>query len=103
MHFLELIAEQKLAAAVKAGDLDNLPGAGQPLPLDDDSHVPEDLHAAYRILKNAGFVPPEVESLREIAGLEAALRLELSDDARLAVLRKIEMLRIVQEERTRLR
>ena len=103
MHFLELIAEQKLAAAVKAGDLDHLPGAGQPLQLDDDSHVPEDLRAAYRILKNAGFVPPEVESLREIAGLEAALRFELSEDARLAVLRKIEMLRIVQEERTRLK
>lgn len=47
-----------------------MPGAGQPLELDDDSLIPEDLRLAYRILKNAGFVPPEVETLNEIAALE---------------------------------
>jgi hypothetical protein len=103
MHFLEIIAEQKLAEAAKAGEFDDLPGAGKPLDLDDDARIPEDLRVAYRILKNAGFVPPEVESLREMAGLQAALTAELSDDARLAVLRKIEMLRIVAEERKRLK
>jgi hypothetical protein len=48
VHFLEFIAEQKLAEAVKAGKLDHLPGAGKPLALDDDAHVPEDLCAAYQ-------------------------------------------------------
>ena len=32
--------------------------------LDDDSLLPEELRLAYRILKNAGFVPPEIESLK---------------------------------------
>jgi hypothetical protein len=66
------IAERKIAEAIAAGELDNLPGAGQPLELDDDSHVPEDLRAAYRILKNAGCVPPEVQMLKKIALLRMA-------------------------------
>ena len=60
---LEFIAEQKIAEAVSRGELDNLPGEGRPLELDDDALIPEDLRLAYRILKNAGFVPPEVARL----------------------------------------
>ena len=40
-----------------AGAFDDLPGAGKPLDLDDDRLVPEDVRIAYRILRNAGFVP----------------------------------------------
>ena len=61
----------KIAEAIARGELDDLPGAGRPLELDDDALVPEDLRLAYRILKNAGYVPPEVEALNEIAQLEA--------------------------------
>ena len=67
---LEFIAEQRIAEAIAKGELDDLPGAGRPLDLDDDAHVPEDLRLAYRILKNAGYVPPEVETLNQIAQLE---------------------------------
>ena len=67
---LEFIAERRIAEAVSRGDFDDLPGAGQPLDLTDDALVPEELRVAYRILKNAGFVPPEVEVLNEIAALE---------------------------------
>jgi hypothetical protein len=66
---LDLLAEAKLAEAVRAGAFDNLPGAGRPVQLDDDRMIPEDLRLAHRILKNAGFVPPEVETRREAAGL----------------------------------
>ena len=67
---LEFIAEQRIAEAIAKGELDDLPGAGRPLDLDDDAHVPEELRLAYRILKNAGYVPPEVETLNQIAQLE---------------------------------
>ena len=67
---LDFLAEQRIAEAVSRGDFDDLPGAGRPLELDDDALIPEDLRLAYRILKNAGFVPPEVETLNEIAQLE---------------------------------
>jgi len=67
---LDFLAEQKLADAVSRGELDNLPGAGRPLELEDAALVPEELRLAYRILKNAGHVPPEVEQLNDIAQLE---------------------------------
>ncbi len=62
----ERIAEQRIREAQKKGDFDNLPGSGKPLKLDDDSRVPEDLRLAYKMLKNGGFVPPEIEVKKEI-------------------------------------
>jgi hypothetical protein len=67
---LDFLAERKIAEAVSRGELDDLPGAGRPLDLGDDALVPEELRLAYRILKNAGYVPPEVETLNQIAELE---------------------------------
>ena len=57
---LELIAERRIGEAVANGELDNLPGAGKPLALDDDALVPEEWRMAHRILKNAGYAPEEV-------------------------------------------
>lgn len=65
MSLLDTLAEAKIAAAIEAGELANLPGEGRPLDLGDDPLVPEDLRVAWRILRNAGFVPPEVEERRE--------------------------------------
>ena len=96
----DAIAEKKIAEAIARGELDDLPGAGKPLELDDDANVPEDLRVAYRILKNAGFAPPEVESLREIGELErlvAAQDVESPEKAKL--LRKIALLRTAAEAR----
>jgi hypothetical protein len=70
---LDVLAEVRIEEALAAGELDDLPGAGRPLELDDDSLVPEELRAAYRILKRAGFVPPEVEAQRELATLRALM------------------------------
>lgn len=64
------LAERRIEEAITRGELDDLPGAGRPLELDDDRLVPEELRVAYRILKNAGYVPPEVETLSEIGELE---------------------------------
>jgi hypothetical protein len=74
MLILESLAEQKIREAIERGELDNLPGQGQPLDLNDDPLIPEDLRLAYRILKNAGFVPPELEAQREIHDLEQLIR-----------------------------
>ena len=67
---LDFLAEKKLAEAVSRGELDDLPGQGAPLDLEDDPLVPEDLRLAYRILKNAGYVPEEVRLINEIGELE---------------------------------
>lgn len=66
MTFIDTLAEQKIRAAQERGLLDNLPGAGKPLELGNDALVPEHLRAGYRLLKNAGFLPPELEGLRDL-------------------------------------
>ena len=95
MHFLELIAERKIAEAEREGALKDLPGEGAPLALDDDPLIPEDLRMAYRILKNAGLVPEEISMLREVAQLEALVRdIEPQDAANSQAARRLELLRM---------
>lgn len=79
LSVLNNLVESRIKAADDAGEFDNLPGTGKPLVLDDDPLVPEAVRVAHRILKNAGFVPPEVDNLRELAGLRSLLK--SADDA----------------------
>ena len=80
MGLLDTVVEQRIAQAIAEGAFDDLPGAGKPLDLDDDRMVPEDLRVAYRVLRNAGYIPPEIEERREIADLAALMR-HATDDA----------------------
>jgi hypothetical protein len=51
---LHYIAERKIEEAIARGELDNLPGAGRPLDLDDvDPLLPAEMRMAWRILKNS--------------------------------------------------
>jgi hypothetical protein len=94
MLIFELIAEQRIAQAIERGDLDDLPGTGRPLDLSEDPLVPEDLRLACRILKNAGFVPPELETRREIRALEDLVRAAGGADDAADALRKLRLLRL---------
>ena len=86
MKLLDALVEQRIAAAAARGEFDDLPGAGAPLELDDDLLVPEEVRIANRILKNAGFVPPAVEQLRSLRGLQRELD-AVSDPATRCALR----------------
>lgn len=81
MNILAILAERKILEAIARGELDNLPGSGQPLRRDEGlDAVPEELRMAYKILKNAGFVPPEVELRKEIVTLQELIE-GIEDDA----------------------
>ena len=67
------IVEQRIRDAQERGEFDDLPGRGKPLKLRDDSRIPEELRLAYKILKNAGCAPPELELKKEILSLEDML------------------------------
>ena len=67
------IVEQRIKKAIERGEFDNLQGQGEPLNLEDDSNVPEELRLAYRILKNADCLPPELELKKEIRKMEDLL------------------------------
>lgn len=53
---IAFIAEERIRAAQREGAFDNLPGKGQPLDLEEDAHVPEELRMAWKILKNGGYL-----------------------------------------------
>lgn len=70
MDVVAIIAEGIIREAMERGEFDNLSCKGKPLELDDMSHVPEELRAGYRILKNAGVLPEELELKKEIVSLQ---------------------------------
>lgn len=67
------IVEERIRAAQRRGDFEGLPGTGRPLKLEDDRHIPEELRLAYKMLKNADCVPPEIELKKEIKRTEQLL------------------------------
>jgi hypothetical protein len=73
MSGLQDLIERKIKEAQEKGEFDNLPGKGQPLKLEDDRGVPEDLRMAYKILRNADCLPPEIELKKEIMQMEDML------------------------------
>jgi len=83
MHWADIIAEQRAAEAVRKGELSGLAGEGAPLDLSEDPLVPPEVRAIYRVLKNAGFAPPEISAMRAVADLEKEL-LNLPDSDRVA-------------------
>ncbi len=70
MDFFQKIAENRILEAIEAGEFDNLEGKGRPLKLEDDSHVPPELRMAYKILKMANCLPPELELRKEVVRLQ---------------------------------
>lgn len=82
MWLLDQWAERHITDALRKGELDDLPGSGAPLMLDDDSHIPPELRAGYRLLKNAGCLPPELEQRREAVELADLLKTVRDDDPR---------------------
>lgn len=64
INSLRDVVESRILQARENGEFDNLPGKGKPLEFDDDALVPEEVRAAYRVLKNAGYVPPELDQVR---------------------------------------
>jgi len=78
-EILRRIAEERIREAMENGEFDQLELKGKPLELKEDPFVPEELRVVYRMLKNAGFLPKEVELRKEIAELEKYLDEEHQD------------------------
>ncbi len=68
----ERIVEERILQAQREGMFDDLEGKGKPLCFE-DLRVPEDLRIAYKILKNADCLPPEIELQKEIHRVEQLL------------------------------
>jgi len=68
---------QSLRESQQSGELQSAKGWGQPLDFGDGyEQTPPELRMAFKALKDAGFVPPEVEAMKQIAALRAQIESE---------------------------
>ena len=73
MDTLAKIAEQKIREAMERGEFDHLAYHGKPLKLDELTGVPAHLRMGYKILKNAGILPEEMQLKKAIVSLQDLL------------------------------
>jgi hypothetical protein len=89
---LERVAEKRINEAIQRGEFDNLPGSGKPLNLKDDRQIPDDLRLAYKILRNADCLPPELELKKEIRTAEELLSSLTDESVKYRQIKKINYL-----------
>jgi len=92
MWLVDRLAEERIEQAAARGELAGLPGEGRPLELDDDSMVPPELRVAYRVLRNAGYLPEEMQLRREIHDAEELLRMARTEEERAAAGTRLRLL-----------
>ena len=86
MNFDEIV-EAAIKDAMERGEFKNLAGKGKPINLNEYFDTPEDVRVAQSVLKNAGILPAEVDSLQQIAALKEQLA-ATSDPEKQKLLRK---------------
>jgi len=82
MSIFEKIAERRIEEAMAKGEFDNLSCKNKPLDLNDMDYVPEELRLSYKILKNAGIIPEELELKKHIYSLRDLLNACADEDER---------------------
>ena len=93
LNAIQIIAERKIAQAIRDGELAVDGWQGRPLP-EDDVQVPPELRMAYKLLKNAGYLPPEIEAKKEIQQLEELIAATEDEHERLRQMKKLQALRL---------
>lgn len=89
---IQIISERRIEEALREGNLQVEHWRNRPLPEEDLRLVPEDLRLAYKILKNAGYLPPELETRKEIHHLEELIAATDDEHTRVVQLRKLDFL-----------
>jgi len=88
------VAEEKILEAIDKGEFDNLPGAGKSLKLDDDSMVPEDLRISFRVMKNAGVLPEELQLHKDMISLQDLIDSCQDDQQRMKLSKELSAIRL---------
>ena len=91
MNILEELAERAIQEAQQRGEFEGLSGQGRPLPQESDPFMPETLRMAYKMLKNAGYVPEEIQAQREIRSLIECLEQETDESLKMRQIQKVQL------------
>lgn len=74
MAGVDEVIRQWVQKVEKTGELRSTPGFGQPFNFNDGFlETPSELRMAYKILKDAGYVPAEIEMMQKLAALREQL------------------------------
>jgi hypothetical protein len=92
LYGFEKIVEERILTAQKRGEFENLPGAGKPLPVEDNRLISEELRLAYKILKNADCLPVEIELKKEIKQTQDLLAGMQETSEKYRILKKLNFL-----------
>lgn len=92
INAIRLIAERRISEAIRKGQLDVEGWRNKPLPMTNDYLVPEELRMAHKILKNAGYLPPEIETKKEIQQIEDLLATCEDERTRVKQMKKLSYL-----------
>lgn len=92
----DILAEQRILDAERRGEFVGLPGAGRPLVFEDELFVSPEQRMVNKILRNAGFIPPEIGLRKEIAALRAEIAAQEPGSERHRQLRRRLAMLIVQ-------
>ena len=91
MRILAELAERAIQEAQRSGGFDGLEGQGKPLPDQSDPFMPECLRMAYKVLKNGGYVPEEIQTQREIRSLIECLERETDEAQKMRQIQKVQL------------
>lgn len=80
MLIFEILAEKRIREAIDNGEMDDLPGAGQPIEFDDELFVSPEQRMVNHILKRAGMVPSDISMRQAISKLRDEIRRLPPDD-----------------------
>jgi hypothetical protein len=87
--------DELIKSAMENGEFDNLPGSGKPLDLGDYFQTPEELRITYSLLKNAGFLPDEIEKFKEIETLKSEMKTCETDQRKKEIIKQINKLTLI--------
>lgn len=92
LQAVAMIAEARISESMRKGEFDNLAGKGEKIVFADESMIPEDLRMAYKILKNAGYVPEELTAEKEILTAAELLAAATDEQERYRQMQKLNYL-----------
>ena len=94
LKLLEDHIGRSLQDAEASGELKSARSYGKPLDFGDGyAQTPDELKMPFKVLKDAGVVPPEVETMRQIAALQEQLAATTDPAAARALQRRVAELR----------
>ncbi len=98
------LVEQRILDGMERGLFDNLRGMGQPLNLDEDQFVPDEMKMAFRLLRSTGLTPLWVQVNKEIReDIDRAYRFRMLVRSRRATMSPVEWAHRRKEYAARIR